>query len=65
MISFWGAPRLLVTLPVDEARAVFDLAEAADAIVFWQPGYHRDGTPGAWLPLMLPRSVFQRSGGES
>lgn len=64
MVTFLAAPGLLVTLPMDELMAVRHLAQVTDSIVFWQRGHHRDGTPGAWLPLLLPRALYQ-SGGES
>ena len=50
MVRFWGAPGLLVSVPLDDARFVYGLAEEMDAIVFWTGGYH-DG----WLPLLMPR----------
>lgn len=56
MVSFWAAPGVLVTLPIEEARVVFDLASATDSIVFWTGGPGRDGRPGTnWQPLLMPR----------
>jgi len=55
-VTFTPAPGQTITLPAEEVREVYNLAEALDCIVFWVGGGSNDG----WQPLLMPRPYRAR-----
>jgi hypothetical protein len=57
MVTFWGAPGLLVTLPLDAFLFIQEAARDSDAIVFWH-GAPGEGDGTAWQPFLMPRRLY-------